>query len=183
MKPCPSFPGYSATEDGRIISHRRRGKGSQRGSVPCIDPSYQYELSQQTTSKGYHTVCITLPSGKSRPIGVHQLVADAFHGPRQDGQQVRHLNGIPSDNTPANLKYGSALENAEDRQAHGTYLRGSNHHGAKLSGGQAESIRKLRRQGRKVRDLAQEFGVSISTIENLLAGKSYQSVEFKRVAP
>ena len=181
---CPSFPGYSATAAGRIISHRLRGCGKYRGSLSIIDASHMYELSQQTTRKGYRTVCIMLPSGKSRPVGVHNLVADAFIGPRPCGLQVRHLNGIPSDNTPRNLKYGTALENAQDRKEHGTYLGGSNHHNAKLSGGQASSIRTRRRLGENVSDLAIEFGVSVSTIEGVIYGKTYRpsTVEFRRLS-
>lgn len=185
MKPCPSFPGYSATDDGRVFSHRRRGKGTQRGSVSTIDPDFLYELSQRTTIKGYRTASIMLPNGKSRPIGVHQLVADAFHGPCPDGLVVRHLNGVPSDNSPGNLKYGTDAENADDRKRHGTYLGGSNHHNAKLTGGQAVAIRTKRRAGVRVKDLAAEFGVSVPTIESIIYNRSYlaPSVEFKRVTP
>lgn len=182
MMPCPSFPGYSATDDGRIISHRRRGRGAQRGSVSCIDPDFLFEMSQFTTKKGYRTVSITLPSGKTRPIGVHQLVADAFHGARPEGKQVRHLNGIQADNRPENLSYGTPLENAADRIRHGTYLSGGDHHNAKLSGEQAADIRCLRQQGVKIADLARRFEVSIATIETLLAGKSYRESN-QRIQP
>jgi len=185
MKSCPSFPGYSATNDCRVFSHRRRGKGIQRGSVSTIDPEFAYELAQQTTSKGYKTVSAMLSNGKSRPVGVHQLVADAFHGPRPDGLVVRHLNGVPSDNAPGNLKYGTDAENADDRKRHGTYLGGSNHHNAKLTGGQAVAIRTRRRAGARVKDLAAEFGVSVPTIESIIYNRSYLApgVEFKRVTP
>lgn len=95
IKQCPSFPGYSATDDCRIISHRRRGKGKQRG----------------------------------------------------------------------------------------TYLGGSNHPGSKLTGGQAAQIRRRRRCGEKVKDLAADFQVSTSTIESIIYGRSYKpaAVEFKRI--
>ncbi|MBW4793801.1 hypothetical protein ACVWVZ_004756 [Pseudomonas tolaasii] len=185
MKPCPSFPGYSATNDGRVFSHRRRGKGTQRGSVSTIDPDFMHKLAQQTTSKGYKTASVMLPNGKSRPVGVHQLVADAFHGACPDGLVVRHLNGVPSDNSPENLKYGTNTENADDRKRHGTYLGGSNHHNAKLTGGQAVAIRTKRRAGARVKDLAAEFGVSVSTIESIIYDRTYLApcVEFKRVTP
>lgn len=124
-----------------------------------------------------------LPTGKSRPVGVHQLVADAFHGPCPHGLVVRHLNGVPSDNSPENLKYGTNAENAEDRKRHGTYLGGSNHHSAKLTGSQAVAIRTGRRRGARVKDLAAEFGVSVATIESIIYNRSYLApgVEFKRV--
>ncbi|WP_366146087.1 HNH endonuclease signature motif containing protein [Paraburkholderia sp.] len=177
MRPCPSFRGYSATEDGRIISHRRRGVrtlGAVGGSVTCIDRTHCYELARTRTAKGYLTVSVVQPSGKSRPIGVHQLVADAFHGPAPNGTQVRHLNGVPSDNRYTNLAHGTALDNAQDRQRHGTYLGGSNHHSAKLKPGHAAAIRRARRFGEPVKALAKRFDVSVSTIESVIYGKSYR---------
>lgn len=183
IKPCPSFPGYSATDDCVVVSHRRRGTGSQRGSISVIDSAFSFKLKQRITPKGYVNVGIVMPSGKARSVGVHQMVADAFHGPCPSGMQVRHLNGNQKDNRPANLKYGTAQDNANDRMLHGTYLGGSNHHNAKLTGGQASAVRRRRRNGEKVKDLAADFNVSISTIESIIYGLSYKpsGVEFKRI--
>lgn len=178
MKACISFKGYSATETGEIISHRKRGirVSGHGGTVSNIDQNHNYKMRSFTTKKGYRTLSICLPNGKVRSIGVHQLVADAFHGTCPDGKQVLHINGIPTDNVPSNLRYGTCQENADDRMRHGTYLGGSNHHNSKLTGGQAASIRAKRRQGFKVKDLAKEFGVSTSTIESIIYKKSYLSL-------
>jgi len=183
IKPCPSFTGYSVKDDCRVISHRRRGKGKQRGSVSLIDAEFSFELKQRETPKGYLTVSISFESGKSRAVGVHQLVADAFHGARPHKLQVRHLNGNPKDNRPENLKYGTPKDNADDRMRHGTYLGGSNHHRSKMTEGQAAEIRRRRRCGEKVKSLAADFHVSISTIESIIYGRSYKPAaeEFKRV--
>lgn len=173
MKPCPSFTGYPATDDGRVFSHRRRGMGKFAGSVSTIDPAYAYELSQTTTAKGYRTVSIVLPTGKSRPLGVHQLVADAYLGPAPAGQEVRHLDGNPSANHLSNLAYGTGAENAADRLRHGNYPSGAAHHNAKLTSSQAEEVRAKRTGGLKVKELAAQYSVSIATIESVIYGKSY----------
>ena len=182
MKQCPSYPGYSATDDCKIISHRRRGLGKHRGSISCIDKLFKFELKQQETPKGYMNVGIILPTGKPGSIGVHRLVADAFHGKCPEGLQVRHLNRNPKDNRPENLKYGTTKENANDRIGHGTYLCGSDHHNAKLTGEQAVAIRRLRKCGEMVKDLYAEYNVITSTIESIIYGKSYlpTSIELKR---
>ncbi len=177
IKPCPSYLGYSATDDCRIVSHRRRGTGKNRGSVSSIDPAFSYYLKQCKKNKGYLNVSISFESGKSRSVGVHQLVADAFHGPCPTGLQVRHLNGDPKDNRPSNLKYGTAKENADDRKKHGTYQIGGNHPGSKLTDEQAQKIRSLRSGGKKVKDLAAQFLVSTSTIESIIYGRSYKQQE------
>jgi hypothetical protein len=55
-------------------------------------------------------------------VWVHQLVAEAFIGPRPDGQEVRHLDGNGLNNRLENLAYGSHQENMLDRRAHGTAI-------------------------------------------------------------
>jgi hypothetical protein len=179
MKDCPSFNGYSATEDGRIFSHRRRGVRTEGhgGTRICVDPSYSYELTQQVTPKGYHTVSIMFANGKARPVGVHQLVADAYLGPVPDGMEVRHDNGAPSDNRPSNLLYGTCQDNADDRKRHGTYFSGGEHSNAKLTNEQAAAIRDARLRRVKVKDLAAQYGVGVSTIEDVIYNRSYKEVQ------
>lgn len=110
--------------------------------------------------------------GKNRPIGVHQLVLDAFYGDRPEGMVCRHLDGYNTNNTPDNLAWGTHADNAQDRQNHGRYSRGEKHHNAKLSDEQAAEIKKLRAEGVKVKDIAPQYGVGISTIEDIIYGKS-----------
>lgn len=51
---------------------------------------------------------------------VHRLVMMAFVGPRPDGMQVCHNNGIPDDNRLSNLRYDTASANVRDAVRHGT---------------------------------------------------------------
>lgn len=71
-------------------------------------------------SSGYPGVTLSR-DGVRASKSVHRLVAAAFLGPAPEGSQVRHLNGDPTDNRLSNLRYGTALENAADKTAHGTY--------------------------------------------------------------
>lgn len=59
---------------------------------------------------------------------VHALMAAAFIGPRPNEQEVRHLNGNPSDNRIENLTYGSKSENAYDSIEHGTHFNAGKSH-------------------------------------------------------
>ena len=184
MKRCPTFIGYSVSSDGkRVISHRKRKKltGVRGGTAPFVDYTYSRPCKTQVSKKGYLTVSVS--NGiNARPIGVHQLVADAFLGPCPKGEHVRHLNGNPPDNRPENLSYGTPLQNAKDRERHGRYASGEHHFGAKLTQSQAEDIRQLRKSGERVSALALKFGVSVSTIGAIIYGKSYKA-EFKRIKP
>src|SRR5690606_23518834 len=45
---------------------------------------------------------------------VHQLVMLAFKGPTPAGEEIRHLNGIPTDNRLSNLAFGTRTDNILD---------------------------------------------------------------------
>lgn len=71
-----------------------------------------------STSDGYRLLTLCA-GGKRTNRPVHQLVVLAFIGPRPEGMEVRHLNGIRSDNRLENLMYGTKKENMADRALHG----------------------------------------------------------------
>lgn len=170
MRRCPSFPGYEASADGVIVSTRRR-------RTPLV-------LRETTTSKGYLAVSVKTPTG-NRPVGVHQLVADAFIGPKPfDGAQVRHLDGNPKNNRASNLAWGDARANAADRQRHGRYARGAMHPNARLTERQVRQVLAGRSVGVKVKSLAEMFDVSVSTVESIIYGKQWRHVvEFRQMTP
>lgn len=80
-------------------------------------------LKPSMAASGHSSVSV---DGKQRFI--HVLMVEAFIGPRPIGQEVRHLNGKPSDNRIENLTYGSKSENAYDSIKHGTHFNASKTH-------------------------------------------------------
>lgn len=182
IKPCPSYPGYCASDSGVIYSQRKRKgiAGRRGGSTVFIDPAYFKKLNPTTNRKGYAQLGIAL-AGSKTVAGAHQLIADAFHGPCPIGMVVRHLDDVKSNLHPSNLAYGTNAENAQDRVRNGGYKAGENHHSAKLSNDQALLIRQKRQAGQKFKSLALEFHVSVSTVEAIIYGKSYRAITFKRL--
>ena len=63
---------------------------------------------------------ISVYNGKKQfRTSVHRLVCRAFNGPPPFlGAVVRHLNGVPDDNRPENLAWGTYLENSADAIKH-----------------------------------------------------------------
>lgn len=72
---------------------------------------------------GYLTVNLS-KEGQMTTRTVHSLVAEAFIAPRIGRQHCRHLDGDKTNNHLINLQWGSAVENAKDKSAHGTNLIG-----------------------------------------------------------
>lgn len=102
---APSLGGnYRVSSDGQIWSRPRKGTA---GGV----------LSPHLSRKGYLQINL---AGKTRKV--HRLVCEAFHGPPERGQLVRHLNGIKTDNRAENLAWGSASQNMLDCVSHGTHV-------------------------------------------------------------
>lgn len=69
---------------------------------------------------GYLTIKFAF-AGRTRTTYVHETVLKAFEGPRPHTEargEIRHLDGVKTNNTLSNLKYGTINENAADRVRH-----------------------------------------------------------------
>jgi hypothetical protein len=104
--PVPGFPGYFASDDGRVFSERRwRGNNGPR------------ELAGGVNAHGYRQV-ILCDNGVRTVREVHAIIAATFHGPRPAGLDTRHLDGDKSNNAASNLRYGTRSENELDKVRH-----------------------------------------------------------------
>lgn len=183
MKICPSFNGYSVTEDGKVFSHivmsivRPGAYGAKHGVKYSIDLSSRRELKQRTTKKGYKVVHITTSPKKGSLIEVQRLVADAFLGPVKDGLQVIHINGDQSDNRAVNIAYGEPSKNQASTEKSENYLQQKPTCNSKLTNGQALEVRRLRKNGEPVHWLAIKFNVSASVIESIIYNRKYKIKE------
>lgn len=78
-----------------------------------------------------HYAC-SLGDGKRQSVRVvHQLVLEAFVGPRPEGYEACHNNGDPSDNRVENLRWDTKSANALDSVRHGTHWQARKTHCAK----------------------------------------------------
>lgn len=105
---------YEVTEDGQVMLLMCRGRAQRT------------PLAQWKDHDGY--LQVRLVTGEKKKFHtVHSLVALRFLGPRPAGMQVRHLDGNKTNNHKSNLAYGTAKENARDREMHGRTSRGMKH--------------------------------------------------------
>lgn len=157
----PEAPMYLVRADGTVWSNLNwRGLGL-RQLVPVVGKS------------GYLKVRLSLPDGRRVNRAIHRLVAQAFLGHRPLGTQVRHLNGDRRDNRASNLQYGTAKENAQDRDLHGRTPRGENRSNARLAD---SDIAAIRGSSKTQRALADQYGVSQRTILRVRRREVYSHV-------
>lgn len=177
QKYCPTYPGYSVSDDGRVFTHRRRfGLGMGKGGGVRIDKEYSRLLVPYQGHGRYNYVSISTSRGQ-RSIPIHVLLMDAFVGPCPSDMEVRHLDGNPTNNDLSNLEYGTAKQNAADRIKHGTQKRGVDHAKAKLDESSVIDIRKMYSNGEKIAAIARGFQMAESTIRDIVKGKRWTHVE------
>lgn len=124
------------------------------------------------TSGKYAFVQLCL-GGKIKSRTVHTLVCEAFVSPRPEGMQCAHLDGDTTNNSASNLAWVSAKENQSHRIAHGTANRGDSAHQSILTIDAVRAIRARRAAGDKLKDIAADYGVHLSTIGHAISGKNW----------
>jgi hypothetical protein len=76
--------------------------------------------------RGYPIVALS-SAGRRKLATVHSLVAEAFIGPRPEGMQINHIDGVKTNNAPSNLEYVSAAQNIRHAAAMGLMPTGERH--------------------------------------------------------
>lgn len=164
-RPIPGHEGdYSVSSMGRVKTHKRRS--------PVVSPD---KIMRQNVVEGGYLAVALCRDGARLPKSVHTLVLLAFSGPRPDGMQARHLNGIRTDNRIENLAWGTIFENIQDRRLHTGFPSniGERNPSALITQRCADEIRKSKLPNWF---LAQETGVSISTVRQIRHGHSWKDV-------
>jgi hypothetical protein len=144
-KPIPSTKGYySASENGDI----RRDKPSSNGGS-------SFGKIMKPTGKVYLKVNLTI-GGKATTFLVHRLVAEAFHGIPNDGQEVNHIDCNKKNNRASNLEWCSEDHNKDHARKMGLMSKK-----AKLT---IEEVRQIKLSTETNKSLAKKYSVTISTI-------------------
>ena len=166
VKPVLDHPGYVVSDDGRVFSDNR-------------GVAFRKELRTEPTRDGYLRVNLFVPGSspkRYRWSAVAPIVAGAFIGPRPAGLQVRHLDGDKTNNTAGNLAYGTAKENAKDRDLHGTTVRGERSRQARHTDVEvADAVARVA-AGESAREVAASIGVSKTALNDWRAGRSRKTV-------
>jgi hypothetical protein len=149
---------YEASNQGRI----RRVGGA------CLKP---------VSSTGGYMV-VTLPvGGVWRNHRVSRVVLTAFCGmPPFDGAHAAHNDGDNSNNALTNLRWATPVENQADIDRHGHRCRGESVFGAQLTEQDVRAIRRRCAAGERNKPIAQDHGVSISTVHLIRHNRTWRHV-------
>lgn len=133
-------------------------------------------LSPVVAAKGYPTVSLS-KNGVVKNHKVHVLVLKSFCGDRPfDGAQAAHNDGNAMNAKLSNLRWASAKENQSDIDRHGRRCQGVDVFGAVLDDDRVRDIRARLNSGDRNKPIANDFGVSISTIHLIRHNRIWRHV-------
>jgi hypothetical protein len=158
---------YEVSDQGRVRSLPRMTPHGIRGG----------RILKGGPTGGRSPRLMVMLSGNGRMVGarIHRMVLEAFVGPCPEGLECRHGPGGPFDNRLVNLSWGNHRDNSgPDKLRDGILLHGERNPNAKLSADEVATIRQRAFAGASGRSLAGEFGVHWVTINNILAGRTWQ---------
>jgi hypothetical protein len=113
----PVYTSYEVSSDGQVRSIDRMVLVSGPRSGWKFFPGRVLKLSMHPN--GYLGGSLSV-QGKRLNFEVHRMMCETYHGVAPfDDAQVRHLNGVKTDNRPENLSWGTRKENAQDTLLHG----------------------------------------------------------------
>lgn len=151
---------YIVSSDGQIGS--RKGRKLRMLRPDC-------------DKQGYRTAAIYCNGKKSRPK-VHQLVAEAFLGPKPTpAHQVNHKNGVKSDNMVGNLEWVTASQNNHHRyDVLGVKaLRGGALPQTKLTEADVREIRRRCKAGELYKIIAADHGITLAYVGEIANRKKW----------
>ena len=164
--PVPGYEGfYEVSDRGRVRSVRHMTRAGWRGGRV---------LKPFPDSDGYLRVNLSCQGEISGLQPVHGLVLLAFAGPPREGQQARHGAGGKLDNRPANLCWGTSLEQSDDKRRDGTMACGERQGNAKLTADEVRDIRFRAAYGEEQACIATRFGISRTHVSRIVLRQSWQ---------
>ncbi|MED5545765.1 MAG: NUMOD4 domain-containing protein [Pseudomonadota bacterium] len=145
-------------------------------SAPARSLGVPGAILKPSLTNGYLVLSLS-KAGAVKSHRVHTLVMTAFCGGRPfPGAQICHNDGNSTDCRLTNLRWDSAYGNQADVERHGTRCRGNDVYGAKLTEIDVIEIRARIARGERNPPIANDFGVSISTIHLIRHNRTWRHV-------
>ncbi len=157
------YPGYGVSRDGRVWS-RRTKRGQRKGRTSPRLVRKWHELATHIIRGKYRHAQLT-SRDVSVMLPVYKLVLAGFVRPPRKGDGVHFKNGDSTDCRLANLEWRKVTRQGSHRINHRT-----------LTESDVIAIRKKRERGALLRDLANEFNVSPTTVGDAASRRSWRHV-------
>lgn len=163
------------------LSNEHVKRLAKRALGKCVRRSGCLVYTGALSTDGYPKTTTTL-KGNRVDLLLHRVVFQAEVGKLRRGKLVCHKCDNPACLNPRHLFSGSPLANMRDKVAKGRHrapgpkspARGVANHNAKLD---AQKVRAIRKDPRPLAVLAEELGVSISTVGKARTGQTWAHIK------
>lgn len=175
-RPVPGWEGYyEVSSHGRVRSLDRIVRVVRRGR--SFARNLRGRVLKPCAATGYETVLLCR-YGTHNHRAVHWLVLETFVGPRPEGYNGCHNNGVKTDNYLSNLRWDTPVGNMADKVKHGTVWRakGSLNGYSKLTESDIPGIRDLRAAGWSYEAIGVKYRIDRTAISLIIRGKRWAHV-------
>ncbi len=173
-KPVVGYEGfYQVSNTGKVKALRRSGVHVGRWGL--MEMNFPERIMKNGTStNGYMYVKLKHPGENPEHKLIHRLVLEAHHGmPPNDGMHANHIDGDKSNNSLGNLEWCTPLENIRHCIDVLKKKRGEGAGGSKLK---EHDIAAIRADGRMLKEIAKDYGVTLQAIHLVKARKNWAHV-------
>lgn len=162
---------YRISNLGRVKSLKRSAK---KLNGERIVP--EKILKQSKNHGGYLGVILSLNRVKTR-IPTHRFVAMHFIPNPENKPEVNHKKGIKTDNRAKELEWATKAENEKHAVDNELKAMGERIHTCKISASHVRLIRDFLKNGITLKDVANKYGISISTVYEIKSRKIWKHIK------
>lgn len=163
--PIPGYEGFYEVSDlGHVRSVRHMTQAGWRGGRV---------LKPFPDSDGYLRVNLSRNGKVAGLRPVHGLVLLAFVGAPPASHQTCHGIGGMLDNRLANLSYGAALDNSNDKRRDGTMATGERQGSARFTRAIVEDMRRRYAAGETQTAIAQRYDTFQQVVSRIVRGEAW----------
>lgn len=155
------------------MSYARQYEASSHGRIRRIIQGKPKEPRKlQANPQGYLVVALSLYCNvETRPV--HQLVCEAFHGPRPEGMVVNHKDGVKTNNRADNLEWVTQSENLRHAFRSGLKPGKNPTKRGRLTVSRARFIKELKESGITAMQACILCDVSLGTVYGIWKGRTW----------
>lgn len=156
------WPAYRVGTDGSVWSRWKR---------PRLGYGDWKRLKCKRSKDGYATFCVYDGKGTRKSLRVSNTMLRIFKGPPPSRKhECLHKDGDNSNNSLTNLKWGTRLDNAKDREKHGKTAINMKHGKTKIP---IQDVRRLMslKGKQSAKSTAEQFNLSQQYVGQLWNGK------------
>lgn len=166
-KSIPGFPGYEASDQGRVRSYHRKGHKFSQDDPHLLKPSPRH---------GGRLYLTVFRNRKPHQISVHRLILLTFLGPCPSGKEACHNDGDCTNNRLSNLRWDTKKANWEDMRQHGRAPLGERSPNTRLTNADVIAIRVLYAKRIAINCLASLFEISPTSTRRIVTGQTWKHV-------